>query len=87
MDSAGGASKHPPPPNPGSATAVSWEFIHKNFDCFNVDPSFKRWVKLFQNGSESCILQNGHTTEYLILQRDCRQGDPISPDHTFYSLC
>ena len=38
-----------------------------------------RWIEIFQNGSESCILQNGHMTEYFSLQRGCRQGDPISP--------
>ena len=59
--------------------SVSWKFIYKTLDYFNFGPSFKRWIKLFQNGSESCILQNGHMTEYFILQRGCRQGDPISP--------
>ena len=39
----------------------------------------KRWIKIFQNGAESCILQNGHMTEYFCLQRGCRLGDPISP--------
>ena len=29
--------------------------------------------------AQSCILQNGHKTEYFIQQRGCRQGDPISP--------
>ena len=89
MDSAG-VLKHPkhPPPHPhthtpGPATAVSWEFIHKTLDYFDGGPSFKRWNKLFQNGSKSCILQNGHTTANFVLQMGCRQGDPISPDHTF----
>ena len=59
--------------------SVSWKFIHKTLDYFNFGPSFKRWITLFQNGSESCSLQNGHMTEYFILQRGCRQGDPISP--------
>ena len=59
--------------------SVSWKFIHKTLDYFNFGPSFKRWIGIFQNGSESCILQNGHMTEYFSLQRGCRQGDPISP--------
>ena len=53
--------------------------IHKTLDYFNFGPSIKRWIEIFQNGSESCILQNGHMTEYFSLQRGCRQGDPISP--------
>lgn len=59
--------------------SVSWKFIHKTLDYFNFGPSFKKWIKIFQNGSESCILQNGHMSEYFHLQRGCRQGDPISP--------
>ena len=55
------------------------EIIHKTLDYLNFGPSFKRWIKLFQTGSESCILQNGHMTEYFSLLRGCRQGDPISP--------
>lgn len=59
--------------------SVSWKFIDKTLDYFNFGPSFKKWIKIFQNGAESCILQNGHMTEYFCLQRGCRQGDPISP--------
>ena len=62
---------------------ISWKFIHKTLCNFDFEPSFKRWIKLFQTGSESCILQNGHMTEYFSLLRGCRQGDPISP-HFFY---
>ena len=59
--------------------SISWKVIHKTLDYFNFEPSFKRWIELFQTGSESCILQNGHMTEYFSLLRGCRQGDPISP--------
>ena len=55
------------------------EIIHKTLDYYNLGPSFKRWIKLSQAGSESCILQNGHMTEYFSLLRGCRQEDPISP--------
>ena len=64
--------------------SILWKFIHKTLDYFNFGPSFKRWIKLFQTGSESCILQNGHMTEYFSLLRGCRQGDPISPYIIFF---
>ena len=59
--------------------SISWKFISKTLDYFNFGPSFKSWIRLFQNGTESCILQNGFLSEYFYLQRGCRQGDPISP--------
>ena len=59
--------------------SVSWKFIDKALDYFNFGPSIKKWIKLFQTGAQSCILQNGHLSESFNLQRGCRQGDPISP--------
>ena len=58
---------------------VSWKFIEKVLDYFNFGPSVKSWIKLFQNGSESCIIQNGHMSDFLQLKQGCRQGDPLSP--------
>ena len=58
---------------------VSWKFIDKTLDYFNFGSSIKKWIKLFQTGAQSCILQNGHLSESFTLQRGCRQGDPISP--------
>ena len=58
--------------------SISWKFIHKVLDYFNFGPSIKRWIKLFQTGVQSCILQNGFMSDFFYLQRGCRQGDPIS---------
>ena len=58
---------------------VSWKFISKTLDYFNFGDSVKKWIKLFQNGAESSILQNGFISEFFYLKRGCRQGDPISP--------
>ena len=58
---------------------VSWKFIDKTLDYFNFGPSIKKWLKLFQTGAQSCILQNGHLSESFTLQRGCRQGYPIKP--------
>ena len=59
--------------------SISWKLIHKVLDYFNFGPSIKRWIKLFQTGVQSCILQNGFMSDFFYLQRGCRQGDPISP--------
>ena len=53
--------------------------VDKTLDYFNFGQYIKKWIKLFQTGSQSCILQNGYLSENFTLQRGCRQGDPISP--------
>ena len=58
---------------------VSWEFIERVLQYFNFGPSLISWIKLFQTGSESCIIQNGFMSDFLNLKRGCRQGDPVSP--------
>ena len=54
---------------------VSWKFIEKVLNYFNFGPSIISWIKLFQNGSESYIIQNGFMSDFLRLKRGCRQGD------------
>ena len=46
---------------------------------YNFGPSIISWISLFQNGSESCVIQNGFISEFFNLRRGCRQDDPISP--------
>ena len=59
---------------------VSWKFISKVLDYLILEGlMIKTWISLFQNGAESCILQNGFMSDFFFLKRGCRQGDPISP--------
>ena len=58
---------------------VSWKFIDKTLKYYNFGQSIRKWVNIFQNGSESSIIQNGFISESFSLRRGCRQGDPISP--------
>ena len=58
---------------------VSWKFISKVLDYFNFGRSIKTWISLFQNGAESCILQNGFMSDFFNRKRGCRQGDLTSP--------
>lgn len=58
---------------------VSWEFIESVLKYFNFGTSLISWIKLFQSGSESCIIQNGFMSDFFNLKRGCRQGDPVSP--------
>ena len=59
--------------------SVSWDFLFKVIDFFNFGPSFKKWIKVFYTNIESCVIVNGHLSDWFYLQRGCRQGDPLSP--------
>ena len=48
---------------------VSWSFIEKVLKYFNFGPSVISWIKLFQNRSESCIIQNGFMSDFFKLKR------------------
>ena len=44
---------------------------------FGID--FAGWIKAIIKNQESCIINGGNTTKNFKLERDPRQGDPISP--------
>ena len=63
--------------------SISWKFTHKVLDYFNFGPSIKRWIKLFQSGVESCILQNGFMSNFFNSNEVADNVIPISP-YTLY---
>ena len=38
----------------------------------------KNWVKIFYNNVTSCVLNNGHASEFFTLERGVRQGCSLS---------
>ena len=46
---------------------------------FEFGDSFIQWVNHFYTNCQSCVIVNGHLSEWFYLQRGCRQGDPLSP--------
>ena len=59
--------------------AISHSFIVKTLRFFGFGDSFIRWIKVLLNGALSCINHCGNITERFLVERSCRQGDPISP--------
>lgn len=59
--------------------SVSWDFLFKVLDYFNFGNSFKKWIKVFYTNIQSCVIVNGHLSDWFYLNRGCRQGDPLSP--------
>ena len=59
--------------------SISWKFINRTLNFLNFGDSIKRWISVFYNDIQSCVIQNGFLSEPFTVQRGCRQGDPLSP--------
>ena len=59
--------------------SVLWDFIHLTLEAFNFPKGIQKWVKMFQDRSNSQVSQNGCILNSFPMGRGCRQGDPISP--------
>ena len=42
-------------------------------------PDFTQWIRTFYKNAQSCVINNGTTSDYFFLERGVRQGDPLSP--------
>ena len=58
---------------------LEWPFIEKTLLSFGFSPSIVKWFKTFYNSTESCIMNNGWTSDFLPLHRGVTQGCPLSP--------
>ena len=56
-----------------------WSFIQKTFLHFGFGKSLLNWIKVFYCNIESCIFNNGWTSNFFRLGRGVRQGCPLSP--------
>ena len=59
--------------------SISWKFIEKVLNFLNFGESIKQWLKVFYNDISASVVQCGFLSEFFIVQRGCRQGDPLSP--------
>ena len=45
---------------------------------FGFDENYIKWIQILLKGQESCVMNNGFTTNYFSLSSGTRQGDPLS---------
>ena len=57
---------------------LEWEYVQKCLDYFGFGSDLKKWIKLFYAQISSCIINNGHMSNYFQLSRGVRQGCPLS---------
>ena len=58
---------------------IEWNYLVSYLKAFQFGPDFIRWVKTLYKNIQSCVINNGLTTDYFALERGVRQGDPLSP--------
>ena len=59
--------------------SIFWKFINHTLTFLNFGDSIKRWINVFNNDIQSCVIQNGFLSDPFNVRRGCRQGDPLSP--------
>jgi len=42
-------------------------------------PIICQWIYTLYNKTKSAVVVNGHTSPWCSIERECRQGDPLSP--------
>jgi len=59
--------------------SLEWDYIYQTLEAYNFGPVFQKWIKILYKGAASCVINNGHFSEFFHLEKGCRQGDPLSP--------
>ena len=44
---------------------------------FGFSTQFVQWAKTLFKSAQSCVMNNGFSTGYFVLEQDTRQGDPL----------
>ena len=67
--------------------SIEWKFLQKALNSFNFGPSICKWFETFYVDSKSCMINNGHISNFFNLEGGCCQGDPLSPYLFIYYWC
>ena len=59
--------------------SLEWPFIQKVFNHYYFGPSLTKWLYVFYNDIQSCVVNNGWSSGFFSLSRGVRQGCPLSP--------
>ena len=57
---------------------IEWNYINAALKLFNFGPDLLNWFAILYHQVSSCVLNNGHASEFFPLQRGVRQGCPLS---------
>ena len=58
--------------------SLNHNFLITVLEHYGFGNDFIEWIKILLKNQESCVINAGHSTKYVRLERGARQGDPIS---------
>ena len=58
--------------------SISWDFIYQVLQYFHFGNYIINWVKFLNTNLNACVLQSGFLSKQFLIQRWCRQGDPLN---------
>ena len=58
--------------------SVNYLFLITSLEKYGFKKDFIKWIQILTQNQESCVINEGTTTNYFKLERAPRQGDPIS---------
>ena len=61
-----------------ASDTIEWEFLFKDQKTFNCGSDFISWVQTFYGAVQSCVINNGHSSQMFNRERGVRQGFPLS---------
>ena len=64
---------------------LEWSFLFNTLKMFNFGDNLIKWVKVFYHNILSCVMNNGHSSDFLEISCGLRQGCPLSP--LLYIIC
>ena len=53
-------------------------FIYQVLKYFGFGENIIQWIKILNTNFHAAILQCGHLSQQFVVQRGCRQGDPVT---------
>ena len=57
--------------------SLEWDFLLKVLEVMNFGPMFRKWIQTFYTNITSCVMNNGHASDFFKLYRGVRQGCPL----------
>ena len=57
---------------------IEWNYLRAALHTFNFGPDILNWFQVIYNQASSCVLHNGHASDFFLLERGVRQGCLLS---------